>query len=379
MRLSRGVSLLIISAILLVVIGSIILYYTGRTDLPGIDLSHLQRGAIAGHIESLRSQDAPARKKAAAILWQMGTDAKEATPALLEVAKDSDPQVREAAVKALGRTGQGTQDAIPALIEALKDDEAAVRAAAARSLAESWRLGATGRPGAARPPAGRGSPAERPEQPAANGAPGPSPNKLPPAYEGLAQKAVPVLTKDLHDTDEHVRSCAAEALTETGPLAEPAVPDLMLLLQKDTDSSVRLQATLALYNIGPGAKAAVPVLVEKLRSEEADGVRVNTAAALGMIRASPETVVPALVETFLTDKHPDARNCAMKSIGQFGPDAQFAIPLLQKAAKDPKNQQSEATMQNINRLLDYLKKYAQRSGKDRTKNLSPSSQDPSRK
>jgi len=164
-------------------------------------------------------------------------------------------------------------------------------------------------------------------------------------------------------------------LAETGPVAEPAVPDLVKLLQTDDDGDVRLQATLALFNIGPGAKAAVPVLVQKLRSEKDDGVRVNTAVALGTIRASPETVIPALVETFLKDTHSDARNCAMRSIGQFGPEAQRALPLLQEAAKDPKNQQSKATMQQINQLRRFIEDQAPGAAKDRA-SVSPSSPKP---
>jgi HEAT repeat protein len=360
MRSYYRVSLLILSALLVVALGYYFLFMRGvSSDLPGTDLSQLQTGAIPTHLETLKSQDASARKKAATILWQMGVEAKSATPTLLEVAKDPDPQVREAVVKALGRTGQDTQDAIPALLEALQDDEANVRAAAATSLAETWRQANASKSGGGRAPVGRANPAQRGKEVQA-----PPQTKLPPPYEALAQKGVPLLTGNLRDADSHARASAAEALAETGPLAEPAVPDLVQLLQKDKDSDVRLQATLALFNIGPGAKSAVPVLVEKLRSEETDGVRVNTAAALGMIRANPEVVLPALVETFLKDKHPDARNCAMKSIGQYGPEAGLAIPLLQEAAKDPKNQQSEATLQNINRLLDYLKKVSQRSGKD---------------
>src|SRR5205085_8371114 len=108
----------------------------------------------------------------------------------------------------------------------------------------------------------------------------------------------------------------------------------------------------------------------------ADGVRVNTAAALGMIQSSPETVVPALVETFLKDTHPDARTCAMMSIGQFGPDAKLALPLLRVAAKDPKNQESAATVERINKLLGFLEKQTQGSGKDGAGKVSPTSTSP---
>jgi HEAT repeat protein len=369
---------LLLGACLLLVI-SLALWFRDwdSSPLPGSNLSHLLASAVPGHIEDLKSPDASARSKAATSLWQIGVDAKAATPTLLHVAKDADPQVREAAVKALGRTGQGTQDAIPGLIEALEDDHAEVRAAAATSLAETWRL--AGRSGAERAPADRGNPAERRANGRGNPTQGPPSTRLAPPYEALAQKAVPLLTGALRDTDARVRACAGEALAETGPLAEPAVPDLVQILQKDADRSVRLQATLALYNIGPGAKAAVPVLVEKLHSEEADGVRVNTAAALGMIRSSPETVVPALVETFLKDKHPDARTCAMMSIGQFGPEAKLALPLLREAAKDPKNQQSDEVMQRIERLLNHLEGRRTDPGGTAPGNPPPPAQGPSPK
>jgi HEAT repeat protein len=377
MRASLGVFLLGLALLLVVAVSFVWFLGSGPSQLPGTDLSYLHTSALPTHLQALKSQDASTRRKAATVLWQMGVEAKEATPTLLQVAKDPDPEVREAAVKALGRTGQGTQDAIPGLIGALQDDDAKVRAAAATSLAETWRVSApTRRPGVGRGPAGRDFPGRGQEKGGSNRTQGPSPTGLAPAYQALAQKAIPLLTAALRDKDTQLRACAAEALAETGPLAEPAVPDLVQILQKDTNSSARLQATLALYHIGPGAKAAVPVLIEKLRSEEADGVRVNMAAALGMIRSSPETVVPALIETFLTDKHSDARTCAMMSIGQFGPEAKIAIPLLQEAARDPKNQESAATMEQINRLLSFLEKQTQGSGKERARKVPPLAQGP---
>jgi HEAT repeat protein len=340
---------------LLLVLGFSLESWWGRNPhREGADLSHFHATAVPGHIEALKSEDAAARRKAATALWQIGATAGEATPALLETARDADPQVRAAAVQALGRTSQESQDAVPALIKALEDDLAEVRAAAATSLAETWRTAGKGRSGAGRPPAGRGNPGD--------------PRRvvpLIPSYEALARKAVPLLTAALRDTDARVRACAAEALAETGPLAEPAVPGLVQLLQKDPDGAARLQATLALANVGPGARAAAPALVEKLQGEKADGVRVNTAVALGMIRSSPETVVPALVKTFLTDEHPDARMAAMVSIGQFGPEATIAIPLLREAARDPRNQRSEGATKNIDRLLTFIGKKAQEPQKER--------------
>jgi HEAT repeat protein len=366
---------IVLSVLLVLSISSFRRLETAPSQLPGADLSYLLPSAVPGHVEALKSQDATARKKAATILWQIGPEAKAATPTLLQTAKDPEREVRVAAVKALGQTAQGTQDAIPVLIESLKDEDAEVRAATANSLAETWRyMVPTGRSGGERQPT-RTMPSDA-RRDRGNPTPDLSPAKLPPAYLALAQKAVPLLTMALQDPDSRVRARAAEALAQTGPLAEPAVPDLVKLLKNDDDSNVRLQATLALQNIGPGAKAAVPVLVEKLRSEKTDGVRVNTAAALGMIRANPETVVPALVETFLKDKHPDARKCAMQSIGQFGPEAKLALPLLQQAAKDSQSQKTEATLQSINQLVSFLQKQVQRSEKGSPEEPKPGSQEP---
>jgi HEAT repeat protein len=352
----------------------------GKSHLPGSDMSYLSPAAIPGHLDTLKGHDPAARKKSAHILWQMGAEAKEATPTLLETAKDADPEVRSAAVKALGRTAQGTPDAIPGLLEALQDQDAAVRAAAATSLAETWRgMASPRRSNDPREKIGppRDSQGRRREV-RDNPSPEESPAKFAPPFESLAKKAVPLLTAALRDADARVRAGAAEALVETGPLGEQAVPDLVKLLETDEDSNARLQATLALANIGPGAKASVPVLIQKLRSEKDDGVRVNTAVALGSIRANPETVIPALVETVLTDKHSDARRAAMRSIGQFGPEAQRALPLLQAAVKDSKYLNSKDTMQQINQLRSFIEGQVEGSAKDRAQGPSPSKRPPSK-
>jgi HEAT repeat protein len=362
-----------LSVLLFLGIASLRRMETGVTRVVGADLSSLEAGAVPGHIEALHSPDPSARKKAAHMLAQIGPEARAATPTLLKVAKDPEGEVRTVAVMALGETSQGTQDAIPELIESIKDEDAGVRAAATRSLAEIWRTSAP-----QRNPGGRG-PAPQPRQEGQDKPGQNPPGKLALTYVPLAQKAVPVLTAALRDADARVRAGAAEALAETGPLAEPAVPDLVKLLQNDEDRDVRLQATLALHNIGPGAKAAVPVLVGKLRTEKDDGVRVNTAAALGMIHSNPEAAVPALVETFLTDKHPDARRCAMMSISQFGADAKLAVPLLEQALKNSEGRKNEASSQRINQMLSHLKKQSAKPDKDSPEARQPSSRESSSK
>src|SRR5262249_10865565 len=59
---------------------------------------------------------------AAAVLGQMGSDAKEAVPHLSHALRDGDSSVRLAAAQALGCLGPEARTAAPALIKSLKDD-----------------------------------------------------------------------------------------------------------------------------------------------------------------------------------------------------------------------------------------------------------------
>src|SRR5262249_30440335 len=153
--------------------------------ISGLDaaaLTSLTAEAVPDHITALGNKDAAVRQKAARSLWQIGTYASVATPALLEAAKDPDPHVRHCAAQALGRTSQPTSDAVPVLTAALRDREVEVRAAAAASLAEVW-WASKGPP----PSAGRGQ------------APRAPPAKLSPETAAAAGPAIPVLTETLAD------------------------------------------------------------------------------------------------------------------------------------------------------------------------------------
>src|SRR5262245_44565780 len=82
-------------AVLFLILG--LLFWASRfgdssASLPGPNGADLTSQAVPGHIEALRHADAVARKKAATALWQIGSYAKAATPALREAAKDPDPE-----------------------------------------------------------------------------------------------------------------------------------------------------------------------------------------------------------------------------------------------------------------------------------------------
>ena len=85
-------------------------------------------------IRELQDSDSDIRSIAAVTLGEIGAEAKDAVPALIQVLQDQDTEgfVRANAARALGEIGSGAVDAIPALKQALQDRE--VRGDAARAL-----------------------------------------------------------------------------------------------------------------------------------------------------------------------------------------------------------------------------------------------------
>ena len=390
-------SIRLVVLVVILAIGSCLLYlkYT-RSDAAkdtfpeteqvlaqGRDVSSLTPEAVPGHVQALAEKDAARRQGAARALWQIGPRAKAATPALVGAVKDSDAEVRALSAKALGSVSEGTADAVPTLVEALKDPQAGVRLAAAASLAQIWR--ADKRPAQAntrerrdfaeeakeiRERTGRGpelpvtkkdDPEEREREQEREREREERAHKevvtgLKPQSEPAARAAIPALTETLRDGDAHVRAAAAEALSEAGPLAKPAVGDLIRIVEKDADKDARLQACLALGNTGPDARAAVPVLIQALLPDKVAevpgdgrpsrqyhdvlGIRVNAAAALGQIGADAEKAVPALVEACLTDPESEVRGWSTWSLSHFRSTApKLAEKTLETLAKDPRNQQ----------------------------------------
>jgi HEAT repeat protein len=74
------------------------------------------------------------REHAAEALGDIGPEAKEAVPPLIEVLKDKEPRVRRDAARSLGQIGPAAKVAAPQLAALLKDEDANVREAAARAL-----------------------------------------------------------------------------------------------------------------------------------------------------------------------------------------------------------------------------------------------------
>src|SRR5438094_6284360 len=92
----------------------------GHHDLTGeAKVLTCMRKRVEGWMEMLRDANVVARCTAARALGQMGPQAREALPALLQALQDREPLVRDAVAEAIGCIGPDTQDSVLALMHAL--------------------------------------------------------------------------------------------------------------------------------------------------------------------------------------------------------------------------------------------------------------------
>jgi HEAT repeat protein len=82
----------------------------------------------------LHSPDALKRVHACVLLADMGAQAKEAVPTLLQLLQEDNPHSRKLAAWTLGSIGQGAGEAIPVLMVAVRDSQDEVRKMAREAL-----------------------------------------------------------------------------------------------------------------------------------------------------------------------------------------------------------------------------------------------------
>ena len=179
-----------------------------------------------------------------------------------------------------------------------------------------------------------------------------------------------------------------DAFETLGPIAKPAVPALVILLNSPTNGAndgaayaltqidaqiavgvlthaltnqfagARISAANELYEVRSNADMAVPNLIQCLKDNSAEKeassmLRYCSAAALGFIESSPEKAIPALAEALLQDKNSAVRLAAARSLGQFGKNAQSAIlALTQASTNDPESFVRRAAAIALNKIQE---------------------------
>jgi HEAT repeat protein len=237
-----------------------------RFDAPTIDRAV---------VELLRSESAPARAWGSRLFTELGLVDRYAR--LLHSARKWSERTHAAEV--LGLAGAPT--AIPALVAALRnphEDEASVKATVAAALA-----------------------------------------KL------RDEAAIPLLVKELFDVDERSSRNVAEALVAFGPLAVPA---LVELLGDPGHSTARVWAARVLGRIGDAR--AVDELVARLHDRD-DRLRMAAAEALGTI--GDPRALQAIVRATLRDPASQVRAQAAGAIARI--EGERAVDVLVAALADP--------------------------------------------
>ena len=134
-----------------------------------------------------------------------------------------------------------------------------------------------------------------------------------------AKPAVSALVKGLDDDEEQVFFWSATALTNLGPDAHEATPELIKRLRRSGRryrDQVRLRMVTALTRIGP---AAIPQLIDAL-DNESQSIRSGAAKVLGNMGSTAHEAAPRLF-ALLGDEEIYLGETAGAALGKIGPAA----------------------------------------------------------
>lgn len=248
-------------------------------------------------------------------LMELGPDAKEAVPELIELAlRAKDLEVRSAAVNLLGYVGLESPEALSTLIDVLRHPEIVANGTPALHHTTCFAVARFG---------------------------------------ARARVAVPALVQQLRDPA--TQDNALRALPEIGSEAVEAVPALLRFLEESGPSTWKPAVALqTLMKIGPPARPALPLL-RAIESQKTGNLKMLAAIAISRIENQPEPAVKVLSEMLRqpggsSERGPirvrslrpafpgfvafGTREAAAWFLGELGPDAKDAASLLAQMAKD---------------------------------------------
>jgi HEAT repeat protein len=275
---------------------------------------------VAPLIAAIKSKDSKARSAAIEQLGKMGPAAWDAVPDLIELMDDVDEGTRFAICLVLQEIGPKS---VPSLDRALGSHEPARRRHAAQALLEMARFHET-------------APLVVPTIPTLTAvALRDSDGDARLAATGAIaltrdKKAVAALSTILKKGGDDARLEAAEGLRNLGPMAKPAVPALLELIdEKGQISSVAWQALVSIGDADTAAEIA-KLLGDAAKSKS---VRCSAAWALARMPSQSAIAVPALIRV---SHDPDAeiRECVASGLKELGTDAGEAAPALRRLLSD---------------------------------------------
>ncbi len=317
-------------------------------------LAEQGKNAVPGLKQALPNPES--RYWACLVVAEIGPDAKEVVPELLEAVKDQQPEVRHEALMALAATGDTSQATVDAAVAALGDRENSVKYAAA------YLLGSIGE--AAAQAANQLLPLLRSDDPFLRTVAAWSVCKSNRNNQQVYDQSLGILLRALEDENRDVRLAAIEAIDDLDPEPSLVMPALIKAFESqdgliatnvaDTlvdmgkaavgpvaaelkNPKLRRAAVVVLGRIGPDAKDAVPALVEALRGETDKDARREIFMSLSNIGPAPASVIPELLKDLKSDDI-QLKAGATYALGAMGKAAEEALPEIRKnlAARDEK-------------------------------------------
>jgi HEAT repeat protein len=250
-------------------------------------------------IGDVGSEDSQVCMHAVDALGELGADAAEAVPALVEALQRNEPEVCWHICRTLGAIGEDAKSAVPALAKLLKDENAHVRGYAA------FALGRMGK--AAEPVADALIENAFDEDPLVRRATLRALRAIDPPQE----KTLPVVIRILEEGDMTLILPALSSLAEQG---KDAVPRLRKALEHE---KAQYWACVVLSDIGPDAADAVADIAKVLDVKDPD-TRLQALLALGNIGEASKVVSPAIIEVASNDEFPHVRYAAVYALGEIG-------------------------------------------------------------
>jgi HEAT repeat protein len=170
----------------------------------------------------------------------------------------------------------------------------------------------------------------------------------------MGKRALPALM-ELTDPKLHseTRIKAIWAMGQMGGKAASSVSYLKDKALVDEDREVQMQAATSLGQIGPRAEAAIPALMATYSGKD-DELKGRALYSLGGIRRQPGVVVPFLIEA-THHAHVSVRDAAARALGEFGVEAESALPALKKLAQaDPDDDVQADAQMAYNKITERL-------------------------
>ncbi len=277
---------------------------SAQSEQVTIELRHGPIDVVPGVATELHSKDVSVRLSALRKLDDMGTGAAPFVPELIKVVDGIHDGERQQALSILKNIGPEATEAVPILIQTL-DDKQYLRDRAIETL-QAIGPGAKDAIPALLHVLAEGNTTSNAEQ----------------ALAAIGHDAIAPLIKSLNEKNPDCRRLCTAALglvaleprTKAADTSELIIPAIAKMLT-DNNFEVEREACLALEKIGAPAKDSVPNLI-KAMSNRSEYIRQFSADALGAIGPSAQSAIPVLKQALTDESVRRNARAAIKKIEQ---------------------------------------------------------------